>query len=217
MANDTTEKMEQRAKQAADDARHGAAEMADAARERVGEMASEARQKAWDYGRDTKNDVASETSKVAEALRKAADDLHAGSPQEKLIARAADGIADGAEALREMELDEIAHEVNDFARRNPIGFLGGAALLGFAAARFVKSSARRADYDRHDDVDRPAPSERHFDSAAPGAPTSPASPAARPAATTPGTATPGGTGTKAPGGFDQASTGGTGRTSSVKD
>lgn len=210
MAN-TGETMDQKAKRAAADAKSGAAEFADTARERAREMAEEAKTRAYDYGREYKNEAANETSKIAEALRKAADDLHDGSPQERVFAKLADTVADTADGIRDMELDEMAYAVNDFARRNQAAFLGGAALLGFVAARFMKASARHDDhrigsygasgdygrddryapdvtpnnYDKDDRVSRPVPTSSPTTSAAPRpAPTGTAQSTAHPAATT---------------------------------
>ncbi|SDE70675.1 hypothetical protein [Limimaricola pyoseonensis] len=228
MAN-TGETLDQRAKQAAADAKSGAAEFADTARERAREMAEEARERAYEYGRGYKDEAANETSKIAEALRKAADDLHDGSPQERVFARLADAVADTADNMRSMDLDDMAYAANDYARRNPALFLGGAALLGFAAARFMKSSARHGeprigyasdghgvgghdhpdtmpdDYDADDRIDRPVPTSEPMTSNAP----SPAAPrttqstaAPQPGAST-GTTSGAGTTTGAPSGIEQ--------------
>jgi hypothetical protein len=37
----------------------------------------------------------------------------------------------------------VIGQVEDFARRQPVAFIGGAALLGFLASRFLKSSTER--------------------------------------------------------------------------
>jgi hypothetical protein len=89
----------------------------------------------------TRDTAADEVRGVASALRTAADELRDGSPQERTFSQIADGLADASDALRNKDLGEIAGSVNDFARRNPLMFLGGAALVGFAATRFAKSSA----------------------------------------------------------------------------
>ncbi|GAD56188.1 hypothetical protein [Limimaricola cinnabarinus] len=213
----TGETMDQKAKRAAEDAKSGAAEFAETARERAREMADEAKTRAYEYGRDYKDDAANETSKIANALRKAADDLHDGSPQERVFAKLADTVADTADGMRDMELDEMAYAVNDFARRNSAAFLGGAALLGFVAARFMKASARHDDkrtggygqgaygqagrtspdvtpndYDDEDRMSRPVPTSSPTSSAAPRpAPTTTTQPTSRPATTgaTTGTST----------------------------
>ncbi|MFA8384675.1 MAG: hypothetical protein ACEPO2_03575 [Pelagibaca sp.] len=44
-----------------------------------------------------------------------------------------------AARLQDTSVDEMVDDVALFARRNPLLFLGGAALAGFAAARFLKS------------------------------------------------------------------------------
>ena len=51
-------------------------------------------------------------------------------------------IESAAHHLRDRPISELAHDVENFARREPAIFFGGAFLLGFVAARFLKSSAR---------------------------------------------------------------------------
>lgn len=131
----------EQARTAAKDARSSAQEFADAAREKAYEFADSARRQAHDYGEQSKNYAASETNKVAEALRRASQDLSEGSPQERFVGRLAEGLAEGADHLRGKDVSELGQELTSFARRNPAMFLGGAALLGFAASRFLKSSA----------------------------------------------------------------------------
>ena len=46
--------------------------------------------------------------------------------------------------LREKDIDEIADEVTNYARKNPAVFLGGAFLVGVAISRFLKSSGSGA-------------------------------------------------------------------------
>ncbi|WP_425093465.1 hypothetical protein [Tropicimonas sp. S265A] len=47
-----------------------------------------------------------------------------------------------AYAVRTADLGTLQHDVTDFARRNPALFFGGAAVLGFIAARAMKASER---------------------------------------------------------------------------
>ena len=84
--------------------------------------------------------AADEVKNVASALRTAADELRSGSPQERTFSQLADGLADAADAMRDKDLGEVIGDLNAFARRNPLAFLGGAALVGFAATRFAKAS-----------------------------------------------------------------------------
>ena len=43
--------------------------------------------------------------------------------------------------IRERNIEELAHEANDFARRNTVAFFGISLAAGFALARFLKSGA----------------------------------------------------------------------------
>ena len=42
--------------------------------------------------------------------------------------------------MRERDVRELVGEVQDFARKQPTLFFGGAVILGFAALRFLKST-----------------------------------------------------------------------------
>jgi hypothetical protein len=114
--------------------------MADTARSAVGDATDAARGMASDQTERARGAVADEVSSVAHALRTAADDLREGSAQERTFAQIADTLADTAEAIRDKDLGEMVREATDMARRHPMTFLGGAALLGFTAVRFAKAS-----------------------------------------------------------------------------
>jgi hypothetical protein len=149
---DTTEKplsdtTRQEARSLGDEVRGKGAEAAQMARDTAGEYANRARDEAYARGEEYRDYAASETGKVASALRKASEDLRAGSPQERFVGQMADGVADAADRMRGMSLEEIARDSSEFARRHPAAFLGGAALVGFAAARFLKASAQADDDD----------------------------------------------------------------------
>lgn len=90
---------------------------------------------------DTKADVANEVEDVASALLDASEGLREGSAQERTLGQIAGGIADASDAIRDKDLGEIVQMANKLGRKNPVLFLGGAALLGFAASRYAKSSA----------------------------------------------------------------------------
>ncbi len=89
-----------------------------------------------------KKSLADEVSSVGKALRKASDELRDGSPQERAFSQVAETVAEFADSVRNKDLGEMFNDVNHFARRNPAVFLGGAALLGFAAARMAKATQR---------------------------------------------------------------------------
>lgn len=78
---------------------------------------------------------------VADSIRRVSLDMQADQPQ---MADFALGAADQAEAiarhLRETDVRELIGNVEDFARRQPLLFIGGAFLLGVAASRFIKAA-----------------------------------------------------------------------------
>ncbi|MBU2999175.1 hypothetical protein KO491_04955 [Roseovarius nubinhibens] len=94
------------------------------------------------YADRSKETAAREVRGVASALRTAADELRDGSPQERTFSQLADGLADVSDTIRDKDLGEVVSGLNSFARRNPLLFLGGAALAGFAATRFARATAR---------------------------------------------------------------------------
>lgn len=74
--------------------------------------------------------------------RRAADDLEGHSPTgARYIREAAAGVEELSSSLREKSIGEIVDAAQDFARRKPVIFFGGAVLTGFAILRFVKSSS----------------------------------------------------------------------------
>lgn len=82
---------------------------------------------------------------VADALRQTGQQLQQkNQPMDSMagqvIARAATGVDDVAGYLQSRDLSQIMGDVESFARRNSTLFLGGAFVIGLAAARFLKSS-----------------------------------------------------------------------------
>jgi hypothetical protein len=146
MANTTQERPAEAVRKEAasigDELREKGAEAAQTARDTAKHYAERARDEAYSRGEQYRNYAADETGKVASALRRASQDLSAGSPQERFVGQIADGVADAADRMRGMSASDIARDTTEFARRHPAAFLGGAALIGFAAARFLKATAR---------------------------------------------------------------------------
>ncbi|MFN7225198.1 MAG: hypothetical protein ACK4MS_14375 [Paracoccaceae bacterium] len=91
---------------------------------------------------NAKDGVADEVKDVAAALRRASEDLRGGSAQERTLGTIASSLADVSDQIRDKDLGQIAQMVSKVARENPILFLGGAALLGFAASRYAKASGQ---------------------------------------------------------------------------
>ncbi|TNF22629.1 MAG: hypothetical protein EP318_03200 [Rhodobacteraceae bacterium] len=140
--------------QTAKSATEDLARQADSAARDLGETVA---QDARDRAEDAREGVAEDISSVSQALRRASDDLRDGSPQERSFGAAANALADLAETVRDKDLGQMVDELGDFARRNPMAFLGGAALLGFAGVRMAKASQRAR---LADDADATRPSYR---------------------------------------------------------
>jgi|32_taG_2_1085360.scaffolds.fasta_scaffold49973_1 hypothetical protein len=144
-----------------DTAAGSAKELKDEARDTAQSLKDRAVDEAQTRGDEAKAGVADEISDMGNALRRAAEELRSGSPQERTFGHMADALADMSETVRDKDLGEIAGDVSDFARRNPLAFLGGAALLGFAGTRLARASERNRgnsvdlahmwDSDEHDD------------------------------------------------------------------
>lgn len=117
-----------------------ASDIRTAATEKFGQAVTEVRAKA----NDAKDGVAKEVKDVAMVLRRASEDLRGGSAQERTLGTIASSLADVSDAIRDKDLGEIVQMVSKVARDNPVLFLGGAALLGFAASRYAKASGSTA-------------------------------------------------------------------------
>jgi hypothetical protein len=79
---------------------------------------------------------------VAHAVQGAAETLEPEIPQlAGFVREAAQTVERLSTDLRERSLGEIAASVSNFARREPVAFLGSAVLAGFLLARFAQSSS----------------------------------------------------------------------------
>ncbi|HEX7071536.1 MAG TPA: hypothetical protein VF190_12050 [Rhodothermales bacterium] len=118
--------------------------MADRARERAGDAAETARAKAEDIAGSQKQRATGQLESISSALRQTSGSLR--SNQQETIAdyveRAASQIDRLSDYVRTRSVGELFDEAQDFARREPALFLGGAFLLGIAGSRFLKASER---------------------------------------------------------------------------
>jgi hemerythrin-like domain-containing protein len=94
---------------------------------------------------DQQKFFASQLGGVAAALHRTAQQLGEEEPGgvAHYVDQAAAGLERFSHGLQERDLGSLLHQVEDFARQQPVAFIGSAALLGFLAARFLKSSAER--------------------------------------------------------------------------
>jgi hypothetical protein len=138
--------------QVTDQARHDldavqqrAAEDVRELRHEAGARIGEATDKAKSFADDQKNLAAGQITGVADAITKVADELD-GSDQ-ATVARYARDLASGLSSMgRTIEgknVDDLLGMAQDFGRKQPVAFLGAAALAGFVASRFALASAQR--------------------------------------------------------------------------
>jgi hypothetical protein len=108
------------------------------------EQLSQATDKVRGLAADQKDLLAAQVGGVADAMERVANDLESNNGASARYARM---IADNAEKLsssiRDNSVDQLLGMAQDFGRRQPAAFIGAAALLGFAASRFLTASAQR--------------------------------------------------------------------------
>ena len=122
--------------------------MLDAAKDKVRQLGSQAQEtvsEQVDSGLSrVKSSVASTLSSVAQSLRSSSQDLN--QRNESTVARYTDRAANRvdrlAEYLRQADVGEMSSQAEDFARREPVLFLGAMFTIGLVGARFLKSSQR---------------------------------------------------------------------------
>ena len=81
-------------------------------------------------------------------LRRAITEPAPDSVQARVMSAVAGGVSQAAHTLRDRSLSEMAADLRALAKRNPGVFAAGAAVAGFALARFLRASATS----RHSDT-----------------------------------------------------------------
>jgi hypothetical protein len=120
----------------------------DAAKDRIQQLASQARDTASEQAESrfsTGKTRATQTlGSIAQTLKSSSQQLR--DQEQAGIGRYADQAAGKIENishyLENASLNDVAERVENFARREPALFIGGAVALGFLGARFLKSSQR---------------------------------------------------------------------------
>lgn len=90
--------------------------------------------------RETLSDVG---GRLAETLERASADVDGDALKSRVLSSVAQGITSASDALRQRSVAELTADVRTLARRHPGAFMAAAAVAGFAAARFIRSSAER--------------------------------------------------------------------------
>ena len=139
-----------------DELAHAAKGEARAVKEQARDAAAEMKAGARDVAENVKEQVRSSAARQkdaaaqqmegwAHALKSASDDLDSRGQGSAAgwVRQAADGLERASGTVRERDVDDLIGTVEDFARRQPVAFLGGAVAAGFGLARLMKSSADR--------------------------------------------------------------------------
>ncbi|GAA0580388.1 hypothetical protein [Caenispirillum bisanense] len=87
-----------------------------------------------------RDSAAGRARRTGEALRDAADRLE-GDPIGSAMQMAADRLDDLSQALRQQDLRGMLDQVQSFAQRQPVLFVGGMMALGFALGRFAAAGS----------------------------------------------------------------------------
>lgn len=135
----------------------GAGQPAQAAKETVGQVAAQAQQQAGQVVEQVKrqgmSQLSAQKTTVAQSIQgvaQAADQFSQQlrqSNQDSLagyVSQASGQLQRASSYLNNNDITNIVDDVEDFARRQPALFIGGAFLLGALAARFLKSSDQSA-------------------------------------------------------------------------
>lgn len=160
-----TDKVKDKVEDAKDSVQETASHLATEVREKGSHIAEEGREKAHEIGdraqdmarsraEEQKERVTNGMRTFADALRRGCDDLSTDQNQYRpLLNSAADRVEGVSRYLEQHDVDDLTNEVRRFAREHTPLFIGGAFALGFAGARFLKSSPERAhDDDGHDSM-----------------------------------------------------------------
>lgn len=130
--------MKETAKDAAQQTQEKAGELVEQAKSQVAEQATT-------HVESQKDRAVASLGSVAGALRQAGQHLRDNqqAPVAQIADKAADRVEQFTQQLHGKDVQELLRDVENYARRQPALFLGGAFALGLLAARFLKSSGQR--------------------------------------------------------------------------
>jgi len=129
-----------------------AVELGTEAKEQVMNLTDQLRQQATSQLNSQKEQLVDGLETVALLLHQAGE--HAHQQDKALIAnyvdKAAQQVGSLSETLAQQDLTQVMQTTRDFARREPMLFVGGALLAGFLGTRFMRSSAGQAEQTTQD-------------------------------------------------------------------
>lgn len=133
-----------KAQEVAEKTQEKVSETAAAAKEQAKRTASQVGEQAKQTVDSRMSDAAHELGSVADAVRQTSYEM---GGESQTLSKYGDRLADQLEGissyLNEKGVEDVLTDLQDFARRKPVVFLGGAFMLGIMAGRFVRSSGER--------------------------------------------------------------------------
>jgi hypothetical protein len=119
----------------------GAGSTLSAVRDAAVEKADDARESLSDVG-----------DRLAQTLKRASGDGEDDALKSRVLSSVAHGLSSASDTLRQRSVADLTSDVKTLAKRHPGAFMAAAAVVGFAAARFVRSSAERRVAGRDSDL-----------------------------------------------------------------
>lgn len=120
---------------------HPLAQTGQQAGETMGHLAERASNLGFQQADERRETAAQRLRTLASSIRKVSSDMESEEPSmANLASTAADQTERLAGYLRNTDARHMLNTAEDFARRQPALFLGGAFLLGLAATRFIKAA-----------------------------------------------------------------------------
>lgn len=113
-------------------------------REDLGAAADQVRQQTQQKLDDGREQAAGGLDSLVSAASAAAEDLREHNQQglSRYVNEIADSVASVASSLRNKSVDELVHEVEAIARKNPTLFLAGSLAVGLGIGRFARASTK---------------------------------------------------------------------------
>ena len=120
---------------------HPLAQTGQQAGETMGHLAERASNLGFRQADDRRETAAERLDTLASSIRKVSSEMESEEPNmANLASTAAEQTERLAGYLRNTDARQMLNTAEDFARRQPALFLGGAFLLGLAATRFIKAA-----------------------------------------------------------------------------
>lgn len=93
-----------------------------------------------DVARESLSDVG---QRLAATLERASAEGDGDALKSRVLTSVAQGLTSASDALRQRSVADLTADVKTLAKRHPGAFMAAAAVAGFAAARFIRSSSKR--------------------------------------------------------------------------